>query len=72
MSDRPFTQVCPNCAGICPLHAQVCKYCKFDLDAADSFLPSSPITRSSAARLGLAVVAIAMVVVLLVLAVTRP
>src|SRR6266446_2508176 len=29
MSERLYSRSCPECGGVCPLQARVCKYCNF-------------------------------------------
>ena len=65
-----FAQTCPNCGGICPQHAETCKYCKssfsgpsrFSRISLDEFVP-----RKKGLQIAVVALDILMVVVLIVM-----
>ena len=67
MSDRMFAQTCPQCSGICPAHAQVCRYCKSSLPRAKRYSFEMPVAKKGALRSAAILLAILMVLVLIVI-----
>jgi hypothetical protein len=62
-----FAQSCPNCRGVCPRDARVCKYCKFRFEAPGAFSLDRLLPRGSMLRIAVIILAIVMVVVLVVM-----
>ena len=71
MSDRMFTQSCPNCGGICPLQAETCKYCKFSFSGDKTFSLGKLLPRNNILRIALIILAVVMVAVVFVTNVLR-
>ena len=62
-----FAQTCPNCGGICPQQAEICKYCKFNFAGPSRFSLGALVPRRSGLKILLIALAILIVVVLLVI-----
>ncbi len=74
MSDRMFAQTCPNCGGICPQQAEICKYCKYSFAGASRFSRLSLqefMPRKRGLQIAIVALAILMVLVLIVMNILR-
>ena len=74
MSDRMFAQTCPNCGGICPQQAEICKYCKCSFAGASRFSRLSLqefLPRKRGLQIAIVALAILMAVVLIVMNILR-
>jgi hypothetical protein len=62
-----FAQTCPNCGGICPQHAETCKYCKFNFSSTNTFSLNGLLQRKNGLRMVVIALAILVVAMLLVI-----
>src|SRR5712692_1256602 len=71
MSERLYSKSCPECGGVCPLHAHACRYCNATFPGATGFSLDLRVPRAGSLRKVAIWVAILMIVVLFVINILR-